>query len=290
MGGSPTPESKVSMSTQSPQPTDTSTVSDPLAVQVSGAGEPRRSVPWFWLAPIPVALAVGIGVGWLLPDGSADGQPEAAPTVTVTATPSPGSASGGPGAAAPSAGSAQALQDLARKDPMDPMGVGSVEAPVTMIVYSDFFCPYCARFADQTLPTLVQDHVQTGELRIEFRDLDIFGDHSQRAALAAYAAGMQNEYLPFHEALFEGGDNPTDEQMSDDGLKAMAASIGLDGERLLQDMESEEARERVQQNQDEAASIGAFSTPSFLINGEPLVGAQPTETFVQAVEKAKAGS
>lgn len=244
-----------------------------------------RQVPWFWLAPLPVALAVGVGIGWLLPGSGAPGQsPAAAPTVTVTATPtgaaSSGSSDGQKGAPADPA-------SLARRDQMDPMAVGAVDAPVTMIIYSDFFCQYCARFAEQTWPTLLKDHVQKGELRVEFRDLDIFGDHSQRAALAAYAAGMQHEYLGFHEALFEGGDNPTDEEMSDDGLKATAQRLGLDGDRLLTDMDSDEARNRVKENQDEAASIGAFSTPSFLINGEPMVGAQPTEAFVTAITAAK---
>ena len=221
--------------THEPAPDSTA----PAAGRSPGSTADRRRVPWFWLAPVPVALAVGVGIGWLLPGGAGGEQtPAAAPTVTVTAAPEPGPAE------APASGTgaeADGPESLARKDPMDPMGVGSVDAPVTMIVYSDFFCPYCARFADQTLPTLVEDHVQTGDLRIEFRDLDIFGDHSQRAALAAYAAGMQHEYLPFHEALFEGGDNPTDEQMSDAGLKALAEELGLDGDRLLEDMESEEA-------------------------------------------------
>ena len=99
-----------------------------------------------------------------------------------------GSASDSPLVVA-SAGSADesGTLTLARRDFDDPMAVGRVDAPVVMVEYSDFQCPYCGRFARETKPELLRQYVERGVLRIEWRNFPIFGEESERAARAAWA-------------------------------------------------------------------------------------------------------
>jgi protein-disulfide isomerase len=204
--------------------------------------------------------------------------------------PSPGAASEGPttdGAPAVAEPQEQVLLDLARRTDGDPLAVGPVDAPVTLVMYSDYQCIYCASWTATTQPAMLE-RVETGELRIEFRDIAIFGDDSLRAAHAATAAGLQGRYLDFHEAMFAGGDKRSPAGLTEDALVTLAGELGLDAERFASDLRSPEVAARVLADRDEAASIGAYSTPTFLMGGEPLVGAMPTESFVEAFDRALA--
>lgn len=174
--------------------------------------------------------------------------------------------------------------DVERRDPADPLAIGAVDAPVTLVMISDFQCGFCALWANQTLPELL-DLVDTGELRIEWRDIALFGEDSHRAALAAYAAGEQGEYLSFNQALFASGSAPDTDTISDEGLTRLAEDLGLDVEQFNTDRASERVVTAVQANIDEASNIGAVSTPAFLINGRPIIGAQPTPVFLTTIDE-----
>lgn len=181
----------------------------------------------------------------------------------------------------------QVLLDLARRADGDPRAVGPVDAPVTLVMYSDYQCVYCASWTATTQPAMLE-RVEAGDLRIEFRDLAIFGEDSLRASQAAAAAGQQGRYLDYHEALFAGGDKRSGAALGEDALIALAAELGLDAERFASDLRSPEIAALVQADLDEAGSIGVYSTPTFLMSGEPLVGAMPTEVFVEAFDRALA--
>ena len=84
---------------------------------------------------------------------------------------------------------------LARRDADDYTAIGDVDAPLVMIEYSDYRCPYCALYATETQPELIKKYVDTGKLRIEWRDTPIFGEQSLDAAVAAPAAGEQGMLL-----------------------------------------------------------------------------------------------
>ncbi|WP_374103454.1 DsbA family protein [Streptomyces sp. RK31] len=86
------------------------------------------------------------------------------------------------------------LLALARRDTADPLALGSPDAPVVLIDYSDFQCPFCGRFARETKPALVRDYVDKGILRIEWRDFPVFGAESDQAARAGWAAGQQDRF------------------------------------------------------------------------------------------------
>lgn len=244
----------------------------------SRAAAPRRTRrPW---APLAVIIALaGILAVVALTQGGAPGDPEvAAPTAEAPQAPHDGPATGVVGADQP-------LPDMARRDADDPLAIGAVDAAVVMVVYSDYQCPFCALWSHRTLPAL-EPYLEAGDLRVEWRDANVFGAESERGARAAYAAGLQGRFLDYHHALFADGDKPPAELLADDGLVALAESLGLDVERFATDLTSPEVAAAVRANEEEAAQLGAFSTPSFLVGGVPLVGAQPNEVFVTAVEDA----
>ncbi|MFI5616228.1 DsbA family protein [Streptomyces sp. NPDC051567] len=182
-----------------------------------------------------------------------------------------------------------ALMKLARRDAGDRLAVGRADAPVVLIEYSDFKCGYCAKFARDTEPELVRKFVQDGTLRIEWRNFPIFGADSEAAAKAAWAAGRQDRFAQFHAAAYAEG--AKEKGFGPDRLAELAREAGVpDLERFRQDMAGEEAAAALKRDQDEGYGIGVSSTPSFLINGKPIAGAQPLSVFRAAVIEARAAA
>src|SRR5699024_6295175 len=127
-----------------------------------------------------------------------------------------------------------------------------------------------------------------GDLRIEWRDANVYGPASERAARAAYAAALQGQYVEYHHALFEGGEIRSEAELSDDSLIALASDIGLDTDKFASDLNSEETSQVVAENAQLGQELGVYSTPSFLLGEQPVMGAQPTEVFEDAFEQALA--
>lgn len=228
----------------------------------------------------PLAIGAGVLVAALLlgyasytatkPDARAGGSSAAS---AVSADP-------GDGAAHPE------LEALARRDAADPLAVGRADAPVVMIEYADFQCGYCGKFARDTEPELVEKYVGDGILRIEWRNFPVFGEESRAAARAAWAAGRQGRFWEFHAAAYAEG--AKEKGFGKDRLDELAREAGVtDMRRFARDLASDAARRAVRKDQEEAYGLGATSTPSFLINGRPVAGAQPMETFTEAIEAAK---
>ncbi|MFB6817590.1 DsbA family protein, partial [Streptomyces sp. NPDC056347] len=181
----------------------------------------------------------------------------------------------------------ESLLALARRTPDDALAVGPVDAPVVMIEYSDFQCPFCGRFARETEPELLRSYVDKGVLRIEWRNFPVFGEESERAALAGWAAGRQKKFWQFHEVAYNRPRERNKGEFAAEELVAMAREAGVtDIERFQSDMTSDAARAAVRKDQEEGYGLGVSSTPAFLINGKPVLGAQPTATFRKAVEAA----
>ncbi|MEV6074503.1 MULTISPECIES: DsbA family protein [unclassified Streptomyces] len=177
------------------------------------------------------------------------------------------------------------LAGLARRDAGDKLAQGRADAPVVLIEYADFKCGYCGKFARDTEPELIEKYVGNGTLRIEWRNFPIFGEESEAAARAAWAAGQQNRFWQFHEAAYAEG--AKEKGFGKDRLKALAQQAGVkDVDRFMTDLDGSAARAAVSKDQEQGYGIGATSTPSFLINGRPIAGAQPMETFTQAIEAA----
>ncbi|MER7517023.1 DsbA family protein [Streptomyces sp. NPDC126499] len=208
---------------------------------------------------------------------------------TATKPDAPGR-SGGSSAVAevtadPSAGVYPELEAYARRDAADRLALGRADAPVVLIEYADFKCGYCGKFARDTEPELVKKYVDTGTLRIEWRNFPIFGEESEAAARASWAAGQQGRFWEFHKAAYAPG--AKEKGFGTERLTALAKEAGVpDLARFARDADSAAARESVRRDQEQGYSLGATSTPSFLVNGRPIAGAQPMETFTEAIEAA----
>ena len=247
---------------------------------------PAKSQPAWLLPTVVVGIVALIAIGAVLfnafnsGDEQAEPAPETSPVVTTETPQEPGEESSEPVAEIEDV-ETEADEDLRvyeARDPDDLLAVGPVDAPVGMVVFSDYQCKFCAKWSAETLPVMME-HVEAGELRIEFRDVNIFGDASERAALASYAAAKQDRFMDFHSELFPNGDVLSERALSDESLLQIAEELGLDVEQFEADRASDEAKQVIQRNEDLGVELGAFSTPAFLLGGEPILGAQPTEVF-----------
>lgn len=179
------------------------------------------------------------------------------------------------------------LREHERRDVRDPLTAGPVDAPVTLVVFSDYQCPFCAAFSDDALPALMP-YADDGRLRIEWRDAGVYGADSERAARAAYAAGLQGRFWEYHEAMFPAGERLPASELQDGTLIARAADLGLDTARFERDLRSDETAAEVARNEDLARRLGVNGTPTFLLDGRPLVGAQPADFYVENLRSALA--
>ncbi|MGC5584607.1 DsbA family protein [Ornithinimicrobium sp. W1679] len=202
-------------------------------------------------------------------DGSGDGSADAT-----------GDAGDDAAATGPSPEVAELMMSLQRRDADDPLAVGDVDAPVVMIEYADYRCPFCARFALETLPEL-QDLVDDGTLRIEFRDFVIFGDESHAVAVAARAAAEQGPEhgLAYQEAAFARS-TAGQATLTEDDLVAIAEEVGVpDVDAFTESLDDPQLAAAVDADTAEARSLGLSSTPTFLVNTAVVQGAETAEHF-----------
>lgn len=177
------------------------------------------------------------------------------------------------------------LLDLPRRVEGDPLAKGDVDAKIVMTEWADYRCPFCSVFTEDTLP-LLQPLIDDGTLRIEFRDLAIFGEDSINAAAAARAAGEQGLYWEFATALYESLPNQGHPPVGDEVVTTIAEQVGVDDmDKFQADYMSEETRGAVEADSAEAQGFGISGTPYFLVGTEMISGAQPVEVFEQAIEQ-----
>jgi protein-disulfide isomerase len=159
---------------------------------------------------------------------------------------------------------------------------------VVVLNFSDFQCSFCKRFAEETEPALVTEYVEPGLVRIEWRDYPVLGAESERAALAGRAAHAQGRFWEFHEVLYDNQTGVNAGAFTADRLVAMADQAGLDVGAFADDLEARRHAAAVQADLDHGRQLGFTGTPTFLINGRVLVGAQPIEVFRTVIEEALA--
>lgn len=179
------------------------------------------------------------------------------------------------------------VHDAELREEGDLLTAGPVDAPVVLVVFSDYQCPYCAKWNKDTLPTMMS-HAEAGDLRIEWRDINVLGPASKVAARAAHAAAQQDAFWEYHDALFAEGERRPKSELSEKALTELAKEQGLDVDRFTTDMASEETAQVVARNERLGVELGATSTPVFTLGGQPIVGAQPTGVFTQAFDDALA--
>jgi len=155
---------------------------------------------------------------------------------------------------------------------------GAAEAPVTLVEFSDFHCPFCKR-VQATLSQLLEKY--PGKVRHVYRHFPIDGLHPQarRAAEAALCAQDQGKFWDYHDALFTNAP-----QATPDDLKRYAAQVGLDVTEFERCLSGGGHQAAVQRDMEEGTRLGVSATPFFFVNGRPLTGAQPLDGFVRVIE------
>jgi len=166
-------------------------------------------------------------------------------------------------------------------DDGDP-SMGDKDAPVTIISFTDFQCPYCSRFVLQTFPEIKKTYIDTGKVRFVLRDFPLpFHQFSQKAHEAAECANEQGKFWEMHDLLFGNQD-----KLSITDLKQFAKDLSLDSAKFDSCLDSGKFASEVAKDASDGQAAGVSGTPSFVINGKLLVGAQPFSAFQQAIDAA----
>ena len=157
--------------------------------------------------------------------------------------------------------------------------LGPQDAPVTLVEFSDFQCPYCRRVQSVLKRLMTAYH---GKLKLVFRDFPLRQIHpeAQKAAEAAQCANDQGQFWPYHDRLFAAT------ELGVEYLKQYAVELDLDAEGFNTCLDSEKYSQEVQKDIDDARVAGVNATPAFFVNGLPINGAVPFERFVEMVELA----
>ena len=159
--------------------------------------------------------------------------------------------------------------------------LGRADAPLTLVEFTDYQCPYCRRFAAETFPRLKHDWIDTGKLRFIVRDLPLeIHSRARFAAEVAHCAGAQGEFWPMHQALLK-----QDTQLTETDVEGLAAAMGLNAARLRECVAGARFEPAIARQAQEAAALGINGTPSFIIgrttprelHGVRLAGALPYE-------------
>jgi protein-disulfide isomerase len=249
---------------------------------------PRGISPLAALAIALIAALVGYTVG---ASTSGDGTPTEQP-VAAQGTDQAGSdqagAGGEPGTTDTDDSGEEGEPDAAAEaNPLDVRPVlGSADAPITIDVFSDFGCPFCHRHDEQVEPELIARYVETGQARLAWYDVPFQGPTSVRLHVAARAAQRQDLFWEFKEAVFRTSDG---RDASPETLRALATTAGLDVARFEADLEDPALEQLVLGDLQAAQSAGISGTPTFLVAGQPIVGAQPLSAFTEAMDQALQG-
>lgn len=162
--------------------------------------------------------------------------------------------------------------------------IGPADAPITIIEFSDYQCPFCTKWHDEVFVRLIKEYPDT--VRIVYRDFPLNSIHpaATAAAEAANCANEQGNYWDYHSALFS-----EKYGLEREGFIKYAQDINLDVPAFTQCFDERRYAAEVQADYEYAAQLGIRSTPTFFLNGIPIVGAQPYDLFRQVIEKELAG-
>ncbi len=157
---------------------------------------------------------------------------------------------------------------------------GDKNAPVTIVEWSDYECPYCVTFYKQTFGQIDKEYIETGKVKFVYRDFPLnFHKNAQKAAEAAECAGEQDKYYEMHDKLFEGGVS-----RGVSSFKQYAKDIGLDTSDFNECLDSGKMASEVRKDMSDGQKAGVRGTPAFIINGQLVSGAQPFENFRKIID------
>ena len=173
----------------------------------------------------------------------------------------------------------------------DGPSLGKPDAPVTLVEFSDYQCPFCGRFFNQTFAALKTQYIDTGKLRYVFRDfpLDQLHPQARKAAEAAHCAGEQRKYWEMHDTLYK-----NQRTLQVEHLKGFALELSLNGNAFNTCLDEGKYAATISQHHAAGSELGVTGTPAFFvgksspdgtIEATAIKGAQPVTVFRQAIDR-----
>jgi protein-disulfide isomerase len=174
--------------------------------------------------------------------------------------------------------------------------LGNANAPITLVEYGDYQCPFCTKFFTESQPQIQKDYIDTGKVKMIFRNFNFLGPESEAAAEAAECSVDQNKFWAYHNALYAakaadeasgGGEN--------DGFYTralflkLARAQGLNIAVFTSCIDGKKYTAKVAQEKSDAGNAGVNSTPTFFANGNQILGAQPYAEFKQLFDSLLKG-
>jgi protein-disulfide isomerase len=224
----------------------------------------------FYAVITVLAFAVGVLLGYVVwgfnPEGQRNAQTAAQPAGPVVEA------------------ATQAPQYRRYDIPTDGFySIGPKDAPITIVEFSDYQCPFCRRWHQEVYQPLLAAY--PGKIKLVYRNLPLTSIHPDAlgAAEAAMCAGEQDAYWPYHEKLF------SSETLGTQTYIQYAQDLSLNMDKFQTCISDHKYQAAVESDSDFAINLGVSSTPTFFINGLAVVGAQPLDVFKQVIDKELAG-
>ncbi len=228
---------------------------------------------------IGILVILSLGLNWKVSSQLSSIQSGEVPTDTGAA---PGNNNGGNDNPSPNQDQGAQRADVPIQD-NDPK-LGDSNAPVTIVEFADFECPFCKRYFDNAYPQIKENYVDTGKVRYVYKDFPLTRIHpmAKKAAIAAqcvYQIDGNDAFWEYHDMIFN-----NQNQLSDSSLKQWASDVGLNTNEFNSCFDNRDTKSEVEEDLSQGQSAGASGTPTFFINGKKIVGAQPYSKFKQAIE------
>lgn len=211
---------------------------------------------------------------------SSDGKPRGAPAAGA-------SASGSVATAAPMSDSARQNALLERADRARIQGDSA--AKVWIVEISDFECPFCRQWHEETYPAVLRDYIRTGVVRMAYVNFPLGQHpHAMPAAEAAMCSAAQDRFWPMHDAIFNTQQKWVSLQDAMPLYDSLATSIGVDMSQWRDCIKSQVMRRLIGADRGRALTAGVGSTPTFFVGDEPIKGAATMDAFRDAIARARA--
>ena len=169
----------------------------------------------------------------------------------------------------------------------DALMLGQDSAKVTIVEFSDYECPYCRRFAQNTYPSFQKEFVDSGKAKFAYRNFPLgMHEFAQKASEAALCAKDQDKFWEYHEKVFSVS---ADSALDVTSLKKYASDLGLDTAKFNDCLDNSKMAAAVKKDQQDGSAAGVTGTPAFMVNNVLVTGACPIQTFRDAINAETAG-
>lgn len=167
--------------------------------------------------------------------------------------------------------------------------MGDPSAPITILEWGDYQCTFCYKFHQSTLDTIKRDFIETGKVKLVFKDFPLNGPDSVLAAEAAYCAQDQERYWQYHDELYKNWEGERTGWVTRESLEKFATTVNLNLDKFNSCLDDHKYLERVNQLHEFGREIGVDATPYFLVfNNEKIIkirGNQPLEVFLKSLDE-----